>query len=76
MLNSFLRLLHKKGSETEPFHTCLSYQLDKIFIGLDFGLLTGMVLIDLQNILGTKDNNILLKKYVYSWFFSSINCLV
>ena len=42
--------------------TCLSYLTDKIRTGFDCGLLTGMILIDLQKAFDTINHNILLKK--------------
>ena len=41
---------------------CLSYLSNKIFSGFDSGLMTGMVLIDLQKAFDTIDHDILLKK--------------
>ena len=41
---------------------CLSYLTDRISKGLDFGLLTGVILIDLQKAFDTIDHNILLLK--------------
>ena len=41
---------------------CLSYLTDKISKGFDSGLLTGMILIDLQKVFDTIDHNILLLK--------------
>ena len=41
---------------------CLSYLADKIPTGFDSGLLTGMILIDLQKAFDTINHNILLKK--------------
>ena len=42
--------------------TCLSYLTDKVKIGFEEGLLTGMVLIDLQKAFDTIDHSILLEK--------------
>ena len=42
--------------------TCLSYFTDKVKIGFEEGLLTGMVLIDLQKAFDTIDHSILLEK--------------
>ena len=58
--------------------SCLSYLNDKILKGFDSGLLTGMILIDLQKAFDTIDHNILLQKMVHlnfsdhviSWFKS------
>ena len=44
---------------------CLSYLNDKIQSGFDKGLLTGMILIDLQKAFDTIDHNILLEKMKY-----------
>ena len=41
---------------------CLSYLTDKISKGLGFGLLTGVILTDLQKAFDTIDHNILLLK--------------
>ena len=41
---------------------CLSYLTDKISKGFDSGLLTGVILIDLQKAFDTIDHNILLLK--------------
>ena len=41
---------------------CLSFLTDKILKGFDKGLLTGMILIDLQKAFGTIDQEILFKK--------------
>ena len=41
---------------------CLSFLTDKILKGFDEGLLTGMILIDLQKAFGTLNHEILLKK--------------
>ena len=53
--NQVLRKFHSTGS-------CLSYLHEKITKGFDSGLLTGMVLIDLQKAFDTIDRNILIKK--------------
>ena len=42
--------------------TCLSFLNDKILKGFDNGLVTGMILIDLQKAFDTIDHDILLKK--------------
>ena len=46
--------------------TCLSYLTDKVRTGFDKGLLTGMVLIDLQKVFNIVDHGILL---------DNMNCL-
>ena len=58
-------VLYKYQPGFRKFHskdTCLSYLHDKITKGFDSGLLTGMVLIDLQKAFNTIDQNILIKK--------------
>ena len=45
--------------------TCLSYLTDKILTGFDSGLLTGMILIDLQKAFDTINHDILLKKCLW-----------
>ena len=42
--------------------SCLSYLNNKIAIGFEFGLYTGMILIDLQKTFYTVNHDILLKK--------------
>ena len=61
-------ILYKYQSGFRKHHstdTCLSYLTDKVKIGFEEGLLTGMVLIDLQKAFDTIDHNILLEKM--SW---------
>ena len=56
-------VIYKYQSGFRKFHstdTCLSYLHDKITKGFDSGLLTGMVLIDLQKAFDTIDHNILI----------------
>ena len=58
-------ILYKYQSGFRKHHstdTCLSYLTDKVKIGFEEGLLTGMVLIDLQKAFDTIDHSILLKK--------------
>ena len=60
-------VLYKYQSSFRKFHspdTCLSYRHDEITKGFDSGLLTGMLLIDLQKTFDTMDHNILIKKKV------------
>ena len=60
-------VLYKYQSGFRKFHStdaCLSYRHDEITKGFDSGLLTGMLLIDLQKTLDTMDHNILIKKKV------------
>ena len=66
---------------------CLSYLNDKILKGMDKGLMTGMILIDIQNAFGTIDHDVLFQKlftigfskHPVNWFqpyFSSKSFLV
>ena len=48
--------------------TCLLYLTDKILTGFDSGLLTGMILIDLQKAFDTINHDILLKKMSLAGF--------
>ena len=72
--NNFLNennILYKFQSGFRSNHStasCLSYLNDKILKGFDSGLLTGMILIDLQKAFDTLDHNILLDKMVHSKF--------
>ena len=82
--NMFLtqnKILHKYQSGFRSNHStneCLSYLNDKILKGFDEGLLTGMILIDLQKAFDTIDHGVLFKKMKYlgftnktiSWFRS------
>ena len=82
--NSFLadnKLIYKFQSGFRGKHStneCLSYLNDKILKGFDEGLLTGMVLIDLQKAFDTIDHGVLFEKLVslrfsdktISWFRS------
>ena len=73
---SFLReneLLYKFQSGFRSHHStdfCLSYLTNKIMTGFDSGLLTGMVLIDLQKAFDTIDHDIVLIKMKYIGFSS------
>ena len=54
-------------SSFRKFHskdTCLAYLNDKIVRGIDEGLMTGLILIDLQKAFDTIDHEILFKKLV------------
>ena len=58
-------ILYKFQSGFRKYHStdfCLSYLTDKISKGFDSGLLTGVILIDLQKAFDTIDHNILLQK--------------
>ena len=58
-------ILYKFQSGFRKFHStdsCLSYLQDKVAKGFDSGLLTGMILIDLQNAFDTIDHKILIEK--------------
>ena len=58
-------ILYKYQSGFRKHHstdTCLSYLTDKVKIGFEEGLLTGMVLIDLQKAFDTIDHSILSEK--------------
>ena len=58
-------ILYKYQSGFRKHHstdTCLSYLTDKVKIGFEEGLLTGMVLIDLQKAFDPIDHSILLEK--------------
>ena len=77
-------ILYKFQSGFRKNHStdfCLSYLTDKISKGFDSGLLTGMILIDLQKAFGTIDHNILLLKMpslgflreVIDWFKSYLS---
>ena len=82
--NSFLTqndILYKFQSGFRRNHStesCLTFLNDKILKGFDSGLLTGMILIDLQKAFDTVDHDILFEKMIYmnfsdrtiSWFKS------
>ena len=61
--------------------SCLSYLHDKITVGFDKGLHTGMILIDLQKAFDTIDHPLLLEKLrsmrfsenVITWFISYLS---
>ena len=62
-------VLYKYQSGFRPKHstdTCLSLLTDKIMSGIDKGMLTGMILIDLQKAFDTIDHGI---------FFNKLSCL-
>ena len=47
---------------------CFSFLNDKILKGFEQGLITGMILIDLQKVFDTIHHDILLQKIVCYWF--------
>ena len=61
--------------------TCLTYLNDRILKGIDKGLMTGLILIDLQKAFDTIDHEILLSKIAHlgfsqqsiSWFRSYLS---
>ena len=67
-------ILYTYQSGFRPNHStnsCLSYLTNKVQQGFDRGMLTGMVLIDLQKAFDTIDHQILLKKMKYIGFSTS-----
>ena len=77
-------ILYKFQSGFRKFHStdsCLSYLQDKVAKGFDSGLLTGMILIDLQKAFDTIDHKILIEKTkcmgfsndVIKWFESYLS---
>ena len=72
--NMFLKqnkILYKYQSGFRSNHStneCLSYLNDKILKGFDEGLLTGMILIDLQKAFDTIDHGVLFEKMKYLHF--------
>ena len=77
-------ILYKFQSGFRKFHStdsCLSYLQDKVAKGFDSGLLTGMILIDLQKAFDTIDHKILIEKMkcmgfsndVTKWFESYLS---
>ena len=78
------KILYKFQSGFRKNHStnfCLSYLTDKISSGFNSGLLTGMILIDLQKVCGTIAHYILLQKFpsfgfsneVIGWFKSYLH---
>ena len=54
---------HQSGfHKNHSTDTCLAYLTDKILTGFDSGLLTGVILIDLQKAFDTTNHGILLRK--------------
>ena len=60
-----------KNHLTDSF---FSYVKDKILNDFYVDILTGAMLIDLKKFFYTINHNILLKKYIFRWIFSLINC--
>ena len=71
-------ILHKHQSSFRTKHwtdSCISYLKDTILKGFDNGLMTGMILIDLQKAFDIIDNNILLEKLKAIGFcYLNVNC--
>ena len=83
-LLSLNKILHDYQSGFRKNHstdTCLSFLNDKILKGFDDGLVTGMILIDLQKAFDTINHDILLKKlsiigfsdHTVKWFQSYLS---
>ena len=67
-------IIYKYQSGFRPNHstnTCLSFLCDKVQKGFEKGMLTGMILIDLQKAFDTIDHKILIKKLSYLGFTKS-----
>ena len=62
--NSILYCYQSGFRKCHPTDTCLSYLNDKILKGVDCGMMTGLILIDLQKAFDTIDHEILLRKFV------------
>ena len=60
--NSILYRHQSEFCKNHSTDTSLAYLTDKILTGFDSGLLTGMILIDLQKAFDTINHNILLRK--------------
>ena len=68
------KILYKYQSGFRKHHstnTCLSHLNNKILEGFDKGMVSGMILIDLQKAFDTIDHNILLKKMKFMGFADS-----
>ena len=68
-------IIYKYQSGLRPKHstdTCLSLLNDKILNGMDKGMLTGMILIDLQKAFDTIDHEIFFAKMVHLGFSQDI----
>ena len=73
--NKILYIYQSGFHKNHSTDTCLSYLTDKILTGFDSGLLTGIILIDLQKAFGAINHNILLKKMTLAGFScQSITC--
>ena len=74
---NFRNVLYNYQSGFRKKHStdfCLSFLNDKILKGFDQGLITGMILIDLQKAFGTIDHDILLQKlYAIGFSKHSVN---
>ena len=68
--NKILYIYQSGFRKNHSTDTCLSCQTDKILTAFDSGLLTGMILIDLQKVFGTINHNILLKNMSSTGFSS------
>ena len=68
------KIIYKYQSGFRPNHStnsCLSYLCNKVQQGFEKGMLTGMILIDLQKAFDTIDHQIFLKKIKYLGFSNS-----
>ena len=68
------KIIYKYQSGFRKHHstnTCLSHLNNKILEGFDKGMVSGMILIDLQKAFDTIDHNILLKKMKFMGFADS-----
>ena len=68
------KIIYKYQSGFRKHHstnTCLSHLNNKILEGFDKGMVSGMILIDLQKAFDTIDHNILLKKLKFMGFADS-----
>ena len=80
-LNKILYDYQSGFRENHSTETCLSFLNDKILKGFDDGLVTGMILIDLQKAFDTINHDILLKKlsiigfsdHTVKWFQSDLS---
>ena len=62
MENNFIYRYQSGFRKNHSTETSLAYLADKILTGFDSGLLTRMILIDLQNAFDTINHDILLKR--------------